>query len=70
MSEYDVIRAWKDEDYRSSLCDADLEMLPSHPSGDMDLSAMRQDDNLKFITQRVVCTPRSDPPCCLDTADC
>ena len=33
MSELDVIRAWKDEDYRASLRDSDLALLPANPAG-------------------------------------
>lgn len=29
----DIIRAWKDEEYRLSLSDAERALLPDHPSG-------------------------------------
>jgi mersacidin/lichenicidin family type 2 lantibiotic len=38
MSTLDVIRAWKDEEYRASLSDAQRAMLPEHPAGLIDLS--------------------------------
>src|SRR5258705_11460974 len=38
MSKPDVIRAWKDEQYRSSLKGSELAALPSHPAGMIDLS--------------------------------
>jgi mersacidin/lichenicidin family type 2 lantibiotic len=34
----DVIRAWKDEDYRSSLSDAQRAELPDNPAGLIELS--------------------------------
>lgn len=45
MSQKDIIRAWKDEDYRNSLSDAELAALPANPAGlvevsDADLNAM------------------------------
>ena len=33
MSTPDVIRAWKDVEYRASLSATEIEMLPAHPSG-------------------------------------
>ena len=38
MSKIDVIRAWKDEDYRSSLSDAQRSELPDNPAGWVELS--------------------------------
>jgi mersacidin/lichenicidin family type 2 lantibiotic len=38
MSPLDIIRAWKDEDYRLSLSDAQRAMLPSSPVGLIELS--------------------------------
>lgn len=38
MSSLDIIRAWKDEDYRLSLTDAQRAMLPSSPVGLIELS--------------------------------
>lgn len=37
MKELDVIRAWKDEEYRTTLTDAELLALPAHPSGIIEL---------------------------------
>jgi mersacidin/lichenicidin family type 2 lantibiotic len=33
MSHLDIIRMWKDEEYRLSLSDAERELLPEHPAG-------------------------------------
>jgi len=36
MSNLDVIRAWKDEEYRFSLSEAQLQSLPENPAGMID----------------------------------
>jgi mersacidin/lichenicidin family type 2 lantibiotic len=33
MSNRNIIRAWKDEEYRLSLSDAERAQLPAHPAG-------------------------------------
>jgi mersacidin/lichenicidin family type 2 lantibiotic len=38
MNKVDVIRAWKDEDYRLSLSDEERAMLPAHPAGVIELA--------------------------------
>ena len=38
MSKLDVIRGWKDEDYRSSLSHEQRAMLPEHPAGVIELT--------------------------------
>ncbi|HYO14891.1 MAG TPA: mersacidin/lichenicidin family type 2 lantibiotic [Thermoanaerobaculia bacterium] len=45
MSQKNIIRAWKDEEYRNSLSEAELAALPANPAGlvevsDEDLDAM------------------------------
>jgi mersacidin/lichenicidin family type 2 lantibiotic len=35
---FDIIRAWKDESYRSSLSSQEQAMLPENPAGALDLS--------------------------------
>ncbi len=37
MNNVDVIRAWKDEEYRLSLSDAERAQLPVHPAGLVEL---------------------------------
>lgn len=34
----DIIRAWKDVDYRNSLSEAERAALPAHPAGDLALT--------------------------------
>jgi mersacidin/lichenicidin family type 2 lantibiotic len=38
MSTLDVIRGWKDEEYRRSLSDDQRAMLPDHPAGFIELA--------------------------------
>jgi len=45
MSNIDVIRAWKDKDYRDGLSEEEKAQLPAHPAGlieltDEDMSSM------------------------------
>jgi mersacidin/lichenicidin family type 2 lantibiotic len=40
-----IIRAWKDKEYRMSLSDEELSLLPDNPAGPMELS----DDQLESI---------------------
>ncbi|MBV6622466.1 MAG: mersacidin/lichenicidin family type 2 lantibiotic [Rivularia sp. (in: Bacteria)] len=38
MSNIDIIRAWKDEEYRNSLSEEQLSQLPENPAGLVELS--------------------------------
>lgn len=38
MSNLDIIRAWKDEEYRNSLSDEQRSQLPENPAGMIELS--------------------------------
>lgn len=38
MSKLDVVRAWKDEEYRESLSAADRSQLPQNPAGIIELT--------------------------------
>ena len=38
MSHRDIIRAWKDADFRSSLSDSARALLPAHPAGLIELA--------------------------------
>lgn len=37
MSNFDIIRAWKDEDYRATLSQEQLDSLPENPAGLIEL---------------------------------
>jgi mersacidin/lichenicidin family type 2 lantibiotic len=43
MSRVDIVRAWKDEEYRLSLTDEERAQLPKHPAGliELDVDQMR-----------------------------
>jgi mersacidin/lichenicidin family type 2 lantibiotic len=68
MSHRDIIRAWKDAEFRSSLSEAERAMLPSHPAGSIELadpelertsaraSGLRVKSTLKAGSQGVKCT--------------
>jgi mersacidin/lichenicidin family type 2 lantibiotic len=43
MSPQDIIRAWKDEDYRLSLGQAERERMPQHPAGLIELTDLELD---------------------------
>ncbi len=38
MSTLDIIRAWKDEEYRASLSEEQRALLPAHPAGLIELA--------------------------------
>ena len=38
MTNRNIIRAWKDEQYRLSLSEAERALVPGHPAGAMELS--------------------------------
>ena len=38
MSHPNIIRAWKDEEYRRSLSEAERALLPGHPAGLVELT--------------------------------
>ncbi len=41
MRDIDIIRAWKDEDYRSSLSEEERNRLPENPAGQVEPPAVR-----------------------------
>ena len=43
MSVENIIRAWKDESFRTSLSDAERALLPENPAGLIDLTAAELD---------------------------
>jgi mersacidin/lichenicidin family type 2 lantibiotic len=45
MAKVDVIRAWKDEEYRLGLSEAERASLPAHPAGLIDLD----DDQMRMV---------------------
>lgn len=47
MSDLDIVRAWKDEEFRLSLTDDQRAMLPSHPAGPIELDEELELDSAK-----------------------
>lgn len=64
MSDVDVVRAWKDEEFRLSLSDADRAELPTNPAGLIELS----DDEIQGGGGRTLgslcCGPTTSPLVC------
>ena len=55
MSNLDIIRAWKDEEYRNSLTKAQRSQLPENPAGAFELSdsqAQTVTGGSRFIQRR------------------
>ncbi len=55
MSKLDVIRAWKDEEYRESLSEEERKLLPEHPAGLIELG----DAELEAVGGDVFSKPRN-----------
>jgi len=62
MSNFDIVRAWKDEDYRLSLTDEQRAMLPDSPAGMVELS----DTDMGMLAGGTGYAYTCDPcnPCC------
>lgn len=65
MSEKDIIRAWKDADYRNSLSASERAALPAHPAGLVEI----RDEDVEGVaggTATTNCTQWSStyPRCC------
>ncbi len=41
MRDIDIIRAWKDEEYRSSLTEEERNHLPENPAGQLEIPGVR-----------------------------
>ena len=55
MDNKQIIRAWKDQEYRQSLGESERQLLPEHPAGLIDLS----DESLRQVggyTVGAICT--------------
>ena len=44
MSNVDIIKAWKDENYRNNLSSSEQELLPENPAGTIELSGSEMED--------------------------
>jgi mersacidin/lichenicidin family type 2 lantibiotic len=64
MSHLDLIRAWKDEEYRLSLSEAERALLPSNPAGLIELP----DTELGAVAGGLAPYEVTWPTCCFDRA--
>ena len=80
MNRLDIVRAWKDEEYRRSLTETQRAALPDNPAGMAELSAAEIESaaggNVRFrntsplvchtipLSLRFLCPPRSIPSQC------
>lgn len=64
MKKKEVIRAWLDEEYRSSLADDQKAAMPSHPAGYMDVD----DEILSKIAGG--CAPTTISTSCVSCQHC
>jgi mersacidin/lichenicidin family type 2 lantibiotic len=55
MSHLDIIRAWKDAEYRNSLTEAQRSLLPENPAGLIELTDMELGSVAGGITLRSPC---------------
>jgi mersacidin/lichenicidin family type 2 lantibiotic len=66
MNKKDIIRAWKDEEYRDGLSEAERSALPFHPAGLVEI----RDEDIKAVaggTATTICTQWTGthyPNCC------
>lgn len=59
MSKIDIIRAWKDEEYRNSLSEAEKAQLPENPAGAIDLD----DDDMSSMAGGMAGEPTHTKTC-------
>ena len=69
MSNGDIVRAWKDAEYRQSLSAAEQALLPEHPAGAIELTEEELDQIAGAKTELVLtagCCPETiNLPCTL-----
>ena len=71
MSHRDIIRAWKDAEFRSSLSEVERAKLPSHPSGSIELADPELDRTVgRFSGLRVKSTLRAGCSSCHNCNSC
>lgn len=72
MSNIDIVRAWKDAEYRQSLSAEELARLPEHPAGAIELTDEELDQIAGAKTELVFtagCCPETiNVPCTLFNA--
>lgn len=51
MSKFDIVRAWKDTEYRQSLSAEEQALLPAHPAGSIELADEELDQAVGGLSQ-------------------
>ncbi len=67
MRNMDIIRAWKDPEYRLSLSEAEKALLPDHPAGIVELT----DAEMGVVAGGLIAQTMTvnDKICCCDSVD-
>ncbi len=58
MSQADIIRAWKDEEFFLSLSEADRQLVPRNPAGEIDTASLTEERSTSIYTVQWWCTPK------------
>lgn len=58
MSQADIIRAWKDEEFFLSLSEDERRLVPRHPAGDIETASLDEGRSAALYTIEWWCTPR------------
>ena len=64
MTAVETVKAWKDEEYRDTLTMEQMERLPQHPSGLIELQQGRLEAMKSFAAADMVARPVSYPADC------
>jgi mersacidin/lichenicidin family type 2 lantibiotic len=70
MSNIDIIRAWKDEEYRRSLSAAERAALPEHPAGLIELEDELLGQVAGAVPSRGAGCTQNSSVWCTNTASC
>ncbi|HKV93932.1 MAG TPA: mersacidin/lichenicidin family type 2 lantibiotic [Candidatus Angelobacter sp.] len=68
MTNAEVIRAWKDPDFRAGLSTTEMSLLPDNPAGKLDLSDSQLRDT--YLLTRFVCGTTVVDSCVKPPAQC
>lgn len=68
MTNAEVVRAWKDPDFRAGLSTTEMSLLPDNPAGKLDLSDSQVHDT--YVLSRVVCGSTPVDSCVKPPAQC
>jgi mersacidin/lichenicidin family type 2 lantibiotic len=63
MNNLKIIRAWKNPRFRSQLSKAEIELLPAHPAGSINLLAEEASDGIGIPTAECSCLCMTFEPC-------